>query len=54
MIPVKDIQSTAGYMRGGCSPIAMKRTFPTILDESALRQNEIIISGGKIGVRVRV
>ncbi|MCM2675996.1 Cys-tRNA(Pro) deacylase [Alkalicoccobacillus plakortidis] len=54
MIPVKDIQSTTGYMRGGCSPIAMKRTFPTILDESALHQNEIIISGGKIGVQLKL
>ncbi|MBM0065810.1 Cys-tRNA(Pro) deacylase [Alkalicoccobacillus gibsonii] len=54
MIPVKDIQSVTGYIRGGCSPIGMKRTLPTIIDESATTLSDIIISGGKIGVQLKL
>ncbi|WYP26142.1 Cys-tRNA(Pro) deacylase [Alkalihalobacillus sp. FSL W8-0930] len=54
MIPVKEIQSVTGYIRGGCSPIGMKRTFPTIIDESATTLHDMIISGGKIGVQLKL
>ena len=52
MIHVKDIQSVTGYIRGGCTPIAMKKQFKTVLDESILNFSEIILSGGAIGVQL--
>ena len=47
MIHVNDINKVTGYIRGGCSPIGMKKLFPTFFHESALEQNFIIVSGGK-------
>jgi len=52
MIPVKDIQKWTGYIRGGCSPIGMKKEYQTFLDESSMRLPTIIVSGGKIGVQI--
>lgn len=49
MIHVKDITAITGYVRGGCSPLGMKKTFPTYIHESALQFFEIYISGGRIG-----
>lgn len=54
MIHVKDINSLTGYVRGGCSPIGMKKVFPTIVDESALNYDNIIFSGGKIGLQIEM
>ena len=54
MIAVKDIQKTTGYIRGGCSPIGMKKKYETILDESVNKQSSIIVSGGKIGVQIEM
>ena len=54
MIAVKDIQKMTGYIRGGCSPIGMKKKYETILDASVNKQSSIIISGGKIGVRIEM
>ncbi len=54
MIPVKDIQKWTGYMRGGCSPIGMKKSYPTFIDESALNLSQIVFSGGKIGVQIEL
>ena len=54
MIPVKDINKVTGYIRGGCSPIGMKKQFLTVIDESALRFDKIIFSAGKIGYQVEV
>ena len=54
MIHVKDINSLTGYVRGGCSPIGMKKVFPTIVDESALNYDNIIFSGGKIGFQIEM
>lgn len=54
MIPVKDIQKWTGYIRGGCSPIGMKKTYPTVMDESATSLETIVVSGGKIGVQVEL
>ena len=51
-LPMKDLQRTTGYVRGGCSPIGMKKAFPTILDRSALTHEEIYISAGMRGVQV--
>lgn len=52
MLHVKDINRVTGYIRGGCSPLGMKKQFPTVLDESAKRLEEIIISGGRIGSQI--
>ncbi|MEG1781972.1 MAG: Cys-tRNA(Pro) deacylase [Oscillospiraceae bacterium] len=54
MINVKDILPTTGYIKGGCSPIAMKKLFPTYIDESAKDFEMIIFSAGKIGKQVEV
>lgn len=52
MLHVKDLQKVTGYIRGGCSPIGMKKAFPTFIHESAKDLEEITVSGGKIGVQV--
>ena len=54
MIAVKDIQKMTGYVRGGYSPIGMKKKYETILDASVNKQSSIIISGGKIGVQIEM
>ncbi|MBT2680260.1 Cys-tRNA(Pro) deacylase [Bacillus sp. ISL-35] len=54
MLPVKDIQKFTGYIRGGCSPIGMKKNYPTFLDESARELETIIVSAGKIGFQVEL
>ncbi|MCF6463507.1 Cys-tRNA(Pro) deacylase [Clostridium sp. Cult1] len=54
MLPVKDITKYTGYMRGGCSPIGMKKIYPTFIDESSLSLDSIIVSGGKIGVQIEM
>ena len=52
MIPVKDIQKWTGYIRGGCSPIGMKKDYPTFIDESCKTILHIIVSGGKVGTQL--
>ena len=54
MIHVKDINKLTGYIRGGCSPIGMKKQFPTVLSESARALDTVIVSGGKIGFQVEL
>jgi Cys-tRNA(Pro)/Cys-tRNA(Cys) deacylase len=54
MLPVKDILKFTGYIRGGCSPIGMKKNYKTFIDESALEIDNIIVSAGKIGVQVEL
>lgn len=54
MIAVKELLPLTGYVRGGCSPIGMKKVFPTVLDESAKDLDTIIFSGGKIGVQIEM
>ena len=52
MLPMKDLLPTTGYIRGGCSPIGMKKPFPTYLEEMASLEEQIIISAGKKGVQL--
>lgn len=52
MIHVKDINKITGYIRGGCTPVGMKKMYPTIIHESAKNFDEIIISGGRIGLQI--
>lgn len=54
MLPVKDIQANTGYIRGGCSPIGMKKQYPTFIDEHANNLDTMIVSGGKIGLQIEV
>lgn len=54
MIPVKDINKVTGYIRGGCSPIGMKKLYTTVVDESCLNFNTIVFSAGKIGYQVEI
>lgn len=54
MIPVKDIQKWTGYIRGGCSPIGMKKQYSTYIDQSASNLETIVVSGGKIGIQLEV
>ena len=52
MIPMKDLQSVTGYIRGGCSPIGMKKLFPTFVEEKAFLYPEIAISAGLRGQQI--
>ena len=49
MIPVKDLLKTTGYIRGGCSPVGMKKAFPTVIASEAEVLDTIIVSAGRIG-----
>ena len=52
MIHVKEINQITGYIRGGCSPIGMKKPFPTYLDETAELYDEIGVSAGQRGCQI--
>ena len=53
MLPQKQLLPVTGYIHGGCSPVGMKKPFPTFLDVSAA-DNRIFVSGGKVGVQVEL
>ncbi len=52
MLPVKELLNTTGYIRGGCSPIGMKKKFPTYIDETAILYDEITVSAGVRGCQL--
>lgn len=52
LIHVKDIFALTGYIRGGCTPIGMKKAFPTVIHESVSSFDTVIISGGRIGAQI--
>jgi len=52
MLHVADLLRVTGYVRGGCSPVGMKKQYATVFDESALQQQKIYVSGGRIGTQV--
>lgn len=52
LLHVKDIKNVTGYIRGGCTAIGMKKQFPTVIHESCMQFDEIIISGGALGVQL--
>jgi len=54
LIPVKELLPTTGYIRGGCSPIGMKRRFPTFIDSSCAAFDYIYISAGVRGLQIRI
>lgn len=52
MLPVKELQGVTGYIRGGCSPLGMKKQFPTFADASIELLDEVYVSAGKRGVQL--
>ena len=54
LIPMKDLLSTTGYIRGGCSPIGMKKQFPTYLHQTAMDFPYIYISAGVRGLQIQI
>ena len=54
MIKVADINKVTGYIRGGCSPVGMKKQYKTVIDSSAKNQDTIIVSAGKIGYQLEL
>ncbi|MBQ9760064.1 MAG: Cys-tRNA(Pro) deacylase [Clostridia bacterium] len=52
MVPVKELLGLTGYIRGGCSPIGMKKKFPTWIDESAMEYDRITVSSGARGAQL--
>lgn len=54
MIHVKELLPLTGYVRGGCSPVGMKKLFPTFIDQTAEKRAFMIVSAGKIGMQVKL
>lgn len=52
LLPLKDLEKMTGYVRGGCSPVGMKKQFPVFIDETAELWESISVSAGKRGVQV--
>ena len=54
MLPMKDLLGVTGYIRGGCSPIGMKKKFPTFIEETAVLFDRIAVSAGMRGKQILV
>ena len=54
MVAVKEINALTGYVRGGCSPVGMKKQYPTVFHETAEIVDTIMVSAGKIGYQVEL
>ncbi len=54
MIHVTEITPLTGYVRGGCSPVGMKKQYKTVFDTSALEHDTVVVSAGKIGAQVEL
>ena len=54
MIPFKDLLKVTGYIHGGCSPLGMKKNYKVTIDESAKDFEDIYLSGGKVGLQLKV
>ena len=54
MVAVKEINALTGYVRGGCSPVGMKKQYPTVFHETAEIIDTIMVSAGKIGFQVEL
>jgi Cys-tRNA(Pro)/Cys-tRNA(Cys) deacylase len=54
MIKSRELEPKTGYIHGGCSPIGMKKQFPTFIDETAQLHDTINVSGGRIGLQVEL
>ena len=54
MLHLKDLTKVTGYIRGGCTAIGMKKQFPTLIQESAKELEQIHISGGRLGMQLKL
>ena len=54
LLPVKELFPLTGYVRGGCTAIGMKKQFPTVLHVSAMEQDTIFVSGGRLGLQIQL
>lgn len=54
MLPVAEITPVTGYKKGGCSPLGMKKHYPTFIEESAFTYSSIMVSGGQIGLQIQL
>ncbi len=54
MLPAKELLPLTGYVHGGCSPVGMKKRFPTLFHQSCLEHETICVSAGKVGLQVEV
>jgi Cys-tRNA(Pro)/Cys-tRNA(Cys) deacylase len=54
MIKSKDLESLTGYVHGGCSPVGMKKQFPTYIDETALLNETVCVSAGCVGLQIEL
>lgn len=54
MLHVKDINQVTGYIRGGCTPIGMKKEYPTVLHNTIEKFDTVIISGGRLGSQIEI
>jgi Cys-tRNA(Pro)/Cys-tRNA(Cys) deacylase len=54
MLPMKELLGVSGYVHGGCSPVGMKKLFPTAVDETAQLFDRIYVSGGKVGLQIQL
>ena len=52
LVHVRELLGLTGYVRGGCSPVGMKKAFPTVFDESVSRLPSVIVSAGRIGFQI--
>jgi Cys-tRNA(Pro)/Cys-tRNA(Cys) deacylase len=54
MIKQKELLPLTGYIHGGCSPVGMKKLFPTFIDETAILFEKIFVSGGRVGLNLEI
>jgi Cys-tRNA(Pro)/Cys-tRNA(Cys) deacylase len=54
LIPLSQLLKTTGYVRGGCSPLGMKKPFVTLFDKKVELLDKMIVSGGKIGLQIEL
>lgn len=54
MLHLKDLTAVTGYVRGGCTSVGMKKQFPTVINESAKELEKMIVSGGRIGLQLKL
>lgn len=54
MLPARELLPLTGYVHGGCSPVGMRKRFPTVFHESCLEHGTICVSAGKVGCQVEV
>ena len=54
MLPMKELTKETGYIKGGCSPVGMKRELPTFIDQQAEKLDYIFVSAGKVGLQMKL